>query len=371
MSGFLLLAPLTAEAGWNAKRFVKMQNKADEEFTSGNYSDALQSYVELKLVLEDAINTNGIDKKQLPAAHEALQTILYQIGRSLQLTGACSEAQASFKSLQAKDDIATEVLVKIDLRLAEASACMSSESLEKGDLDSTRLHLQNARASLDAFDAQPQLAEIAEDPLATMQSERDEVARRLDEAAEKVFDHFAAQTRAHLHEKKCSQVQMDLVLLEKEIPLTRQEEVATLKESAASCGKTAVVTPVEQPPPPEPTGPLARIPLGAWLLAGAGTALLLADGVYEGIQAGTVSDFEDARSGCQAYQPTCQTALDLKSDLQTAQLVSASMFGLGLALLGGGVTWAVFSLGDETPTTEVSLVPTPQGAFVGLKWSLE
>ena len=71
---------------------------------------------------------------------------------------------------------------------------MSSESLEKGDLDSTRLHLQNARASLDAFDAQPQLAEIAEDPLATMQSERDEVARRLDEAAEKVFDHFAAQT---------------------------------------------------------------------------------------------------------------------------------------------------------------------------------
>jgi hypothetical protein len=112
------------------------------------------------------------------------------------------------------------------------------------------------------------------------------------------------------------------------------------------------------PPPISPSpGPERRVPMGAWILGGAGLIATSA-GVFFWVSGR--SDRSDLYASCGLTQSCSQREID---NARTKVLVGDLTFGLGLAAIGVAVGWTLLTPAPSSPPA-LGAAPVPGGGVV-------
>jgi len=145
--------------------------------------------------------------------------------------------------------------------------------------------------------------------------------------------------------------------------LRREERVLLVQ------GESSRIVTLRLPAAPKPVTPATSssgggIPLGAWVLGGAGLALL-GGATYFGIAA--KSELDDLKGLCSPHCTSSQTQTG-----RTDALLFDGFLASGAAVLVGAVVWALaFPSRADTPTTalQFGIAPTAHGAVTGLRFT--
>jgi hypothetical protein len=103
---------------------------------------------------------------------------------------------------------------------------------------------------------------------------------------------------------------------------------------------------------------LSRVPLGAWALGGTGIAMTMAGVGFEVMAGQTFADFKSAT--------TTQAKKDKRKETDTYALGTAVGFGVGGALILGGIIWAILDIDPQKNVAHIGpwLSPEHYGAWV-------
>ena len=364
MVALLAGTPRAEAAPWNPKRFARMLKWADKAFTDARYAKAKEVYVEARAYLQSSLDAGEISDDQVERARLALGTIDYQLARTTQLASGCHEGYLAFKELRSTERLEFAVAVKVEVRMAETLLCRAQDRIKAGDWP---------RATADVDQAGSLLAAAGERRLhvALNEAQADDIRQSL----QMTMDTLVAElNRYETWEPANCDVARNVSRVADSLPtaviIAGMDElrVATVQSCA---GKSNVGTGSVQAPPqkkaPE-VQPIAERSWGPWVLMGVGGAALLGVGVNELRLVPTIGDFEDARDECASIGgSSCTQANIFATDVESGQVVSMALLGIGaVAIVGGVIWWLLDEPASEAPSTNTTLVPIEGGALIGV-----
>jgi len=306
-------------------------------------------------VLKEALASSAVPEAQQERASEALLVIGYQLARCHQQTKDCQSAADVYSELLATTGLTDGLMVKFTVRAAEARVCMAENAVKAGDAQLARAHLDTVSQLLSGVVGIPLDEVLSEELAADLETVQNETLAKQETLDAQRKGLLVASTEELIRSKECVGAETALTKLPGED--IDQAELTRLRgELDVAC-------------PPESEGPdMTYVALGA---AGLGGALLLTAVVLEIAGAGDIDDFDSARGKCLGGNPaSCQTALNLKDDIESQQVTTSVLVGVGVAAAAGGVIWWLMIDGEESEDAQVMLAPTLGPDSVGTQLTL-